>query len=63
MWWLPAAGESLPGGGNAGRLLPSGKRGGAMDQKQSDEEVELLRLAAEQRMNTDVRYEPCMVRL
>ena len=34
-----------------------------MDQKQSDEEVELLRLAAEQRMNTDVRYEPCMVRL
>lgn len=57
MWWLPVAGEAngtlskLPGGSGTGPRARGGRDGGGDD----EETAALLRLAAEQRMNTDVR--------
>lgn len=58
MWWLPTAGEQLHDaqGGHGltalmGRGAGTGGAGGGLD----PEEAQLLKMAAEQRMNTDTR--------
>ena len=56
MWWLPAAGEQLPGGSLRGdkegsNIGASALAGGFG----AEEDARLLQLAAGQRMNTDAR--------
>ncbi|GAX86627.1 hypothetical protein CEUSTIGMA_g14035.t1, partial [Chlamydomonas eustigma] len=64
MWWLPAAGESSGGvGGGSLHRLPgrSGLVPASDDATEVEEQQALLKLAAEQRMNTDVRRAVFMV--